>query len=299
MRTRCAFKLTTKPRRSTGWQQIAFVCRPWDDVSAACGNPAARRWHFPEAWRARCLDRSLPGRRSAADQTAVVTLECGKARIIGPQAQHPTPGVAHHAGGLVDHLLHHRLDAPPLGLVAHRRILAMQRMLTDQAQQVHRHSRRPLQLRADQIVGAELARGQSLQTHVALKLRVKLLVRAMLGIQPNDPSGIDVHGQAGGPALQHVLGQQQRLAMLVDSALGQTIDAPHGLLPGIDTINLHKLLPHAQALALAGMTPHGVGVPHLLCGMRSTGALRGQRRHLREVPRWPSKSLLPWHNRAK
>lgn len=52
--------------------------------------------------------------------------------------------------------------------------------------------------------------------------------------------------------------------MPVDAAFGQAIDAPHGLLPGIDTIDGDLLPPHAQALALAGMAPQGGLIGDLL-----------------------------------
>ena len=42
-------------------------------------------------------------------------------RAPRPQAQHPLVGAAHHARGLGHQRLHHRADAPALGLVAHGR----------------------------------------------------------------------------------------------------------------------------------------------------------------------------------
>ena len=45
---------------------------------------------------------------------------------------------------------------PTLGLAAHERVLPMQRMLTDQPQQIHRHRREGTQ----QVAGVELANGR-------------------------------------------------------------------------------------------------------------------------------------------
>lgn len=60
------------------------------------------------------------GRASAvcALKLPVEPLEHGKGPVVGPQSQHPTPGVVDHARGLEHLLLDHRLDAPPLGAVA-------------------------------------------------------------------------------------------------------------------------------------------------------------------------------------
>jgi hypothetical protein len=98
-----------------------------------------------------------------------------------------------------------RADAPALGWVAHGRVLPMQRVLTDQPQQIHRHCREG----AHQVVGVELARGQAHQIHVGFELRVELLVRAVVGVQIDDllrTEGVGI-GQGGAPPFQHVLGQ--------------------------------------------------------------------------------------------
>lgn len=62
-----------------------------------------------------------------------------KGRLTLPQAKNPAPGMPDHAGRLEYQLLHHRLDAPALGAVAHRRIGLVQSVLSNQTQQVHRH----------------------------------------------------------------------------------------------------------------------------------------------------------------
>lgn len=184
-----------------------------------------------------------------------MALKHRKTRIIGPQTQHPAPGMADHAPGLVDHLLHHRLDAPALGLVTYGSILAVQRVLAHEPQKVHGHGR---QL-AHQRVGVELARGQALQVHAALELRVELLVRAVPGVQTKDPPHVDARRQVGRPALQTVFGQQQRLAVFVDGALGQAIDVPHGLLGAVNVLSQVKpgRRMAVQALAQRGARRHG------------------------------------------
>ena len=58
-----------------------------------------------------------------------------KATVARAQAEHPTPGMADHAGSFVHHLLQHRSDTPALGRVAHGRIGLVQGVLSNQAQQ--------------------------------------------------------------------------------------------------------------------------------------------------------------------
>jgi filamentous hemagglutinin len=56
-------------------------------------------------------------------QLSPVPLEHRKRRVVRPQAKHPLAGVAEHARGLEHQLLHHRTNAPALGLVAHGGVL--------------------------------------------------------------------------------------------------------------------------------------------------------------------------------
>lgn len=65
--------------------------------------------------------------------------------------------------------------------MAHRGIWLQQAALAHQTQNVHCQQRSEL---AHQVVGVELARGQTLQVKVGLELRVELLVRAAIGIAP-------------------------------------------------------------------------------------------------------------------
>lgn len=179
-----------------------------------------------------------------------------KRPIVAPQAQHQLAGMADHARGFAHQLLEHRFDAPALGFVAHRRERLVQSVLANQAQQIHRHRS---QL-AHQIVGVKFARGQKLQIHVGLELRVKLLMRGVVTVQRYHLRRLKAGSQRGGPALQHVLGQEQRLAVLVDGALGQSVNAPRRTLFGAHTLQLQRLLPQAKALALALQTPSHTGV---------------------------------------
>ena len=111
----------------------------------------------------------------------VQPLEHGVGTVVGTQPQDPAPGVFDHAPSLEHEFLHHRLHAPPLGRMAHWRVFANQRILANQAQDVHRHRSQ----RAYQEVGVKLAAGQTLQVHVGFELGVKLLVRGMVLVHPS------------------------------------------------------------------------------------------------------------------
>jgi hypothetical protein len=52
-------------------------------------------------------------------------------------------------------------------------------------------------------------------------------------------------------SLQHVLGQEQRLAVLVCGELGLSVNAPRWALLGTCELKLQRLLSHAKAFALA------------------------------------------------
>ena len=86
-------------------------------------------------------------------QSSVMPLKHRKAAVTLTQTKKPAPGMLDHAGRPEHQLRHHRLDAPALGAVAHRRIGLIQSVLPNQTQQVHRHRR---QL-AHQVVGVKLA----------------------------------------------------------------------------------------------------------------------------------------------
>lgn len=192
---------------------------------------------------------------------APVALKHRKGPVVGPQAQHPLAGMVHHAGGLEHQLLYHRADATALRAVAHRCIGPVQRVLANQAQQVHRHGRQ----RAHHVVGVELARGQPGQIHVGFELRVKLLMRAVLGVQGNDLLGRERLRQGGAPAFQHILGQQHLLAPFVNGALGQAVHA--ACFEALVTVSDgHALLPQALAFTGAQYRPSGVGIGYPCLG---------------------------------
>ena len=193
-----------------------------------------------------------PGARNSAagrKQLAVQPRKHARRPIIGAQPQdQPAPGLD-DAPSLVDQLLHHRLDAPTLGAVAYRRGRPQQGALAHQAQDVH-GQRGQL---AHQVVGVELARGQPGEVEVGLELGVKLLMRAVVGVQRDDGLRVELLGaQAGGPAFEFDLGNQQLLTLPVDRALDQPVDAPQR--PG-DAFDAQRLIPHRQALARAGLLP--------------------------------------------
>ena len=79
-------------------------------------------------------------------QLPVMPLKHRKAPVTLTESQDPAPGMADHAGRLEHQLLHHRLDAPALGCVTHRRVGLIQSILSNQAQQIHRHRHRRLQV---------------------------------------------------------------------------------------------------------------------------------------------------------
>lgn len=107
--------------------------------------------------------------------------------------------------------------------------------MADQAQHVVRQHRQ----RQHRIVGIELPARQALDAHVALQLRMELLVRPVIGIELDD---LDVRaiGQAGPPPFDLDLGYQQALPMAVDRLL----DKPHD-----PDLVAERLPPHRRALA--------------------------------------------------
>ena len=193
-------------------------------------------------------------------EPSVIELKYGKATVTLVQTQNPTPSMADHSRGLEHHLLHHGFDAATFGGVAYRRIGLIEGVLPNQAQQVHRQ-RSEL---AHQIIVIELARGQSLQIHVGLELRVRLLMGGMVKIQFEDLSRIELLGQRARPAFHHVLGQQQNYTVLVNGAPGETIDTTCRVGLNSNIYQIQTLLPDALPLAGAMDRPLRVGVAGLL-----------------------------------
>jgi len=191
-----------------------------------------------------------------------------KATVAARYPQHPAPCVADDARGLVHHLLHHRLDAPTQRRFAQRAVALMQRVLAHDAQQIHGQRRQ----RAHQVVGGKLARGQAVEIHVGFELGMKLLVRGMVSVQGDDLLRAELAAQRRGPALQHVLGQQHLLALFVEGALAQTVDAPQGALWALALLPLSHLngvqffLPQALALTGAQLGPLGGRIGTALLG---------------------------------
>jgi len=170
---------------------------------------------------------------------SVVPLKHRKTPVTFTQTQDPAPGMADHAGRLEHQLLHHRLDAPALGFVAHRRVGLCQSVLPNQAQQIHRHCGEL----ADQIVGVKLSARQALQIHISLELRVKLLMRGVITVQRNHLGRTERLGQRRRPALQGVLRPQQWVAMLVDTPFSQAVDPAHRIGLTVDAVQRQRFLP--------------------------------------------------------
>ena len=77
---------------------------------------------FAKAW-AGCLTRGRHGPLTPLRRGGELRVQPYEHRgrpIIGPESEHQLPAMLDQATRPVDQLLHHRLDAPSLGLVAHR-----------------------------------------------------------------------------------------------------------------------------------------------------------------------------------
>jgi hypothetical protein len=190
----------------------------------------------------------------------VMALKHRKGRITRTQTQRPLSGMRNHPSCLEHQLLHYRLDATALGFVAYRRIRLVQGVLANQAQQIHRHSSKL----ADQIVGVELARRQSLQIHIGLELRVELLMRGVIAVQRNHFLTTESLRHRSRPAFEHILGQLQGVAMLVDGALCEPLDTPRRVGLIAHTGQFQPFLPEAFALTGALAYPRSASVGRLL-----------------------------------
>ena len=217
---------------------------------------------YPRPQYKKALATAPPTLPSA--ESAVMALKHGIATVTLSQTKKPAPGVLDHSCGLEHQILHHRLDAPTLGKMAHRRIRLVQSVLPNQTQQVHRHCG---QL-AHQVVGVKFARRQTLQILIGLELRVQLLMRGVIAIQRNDVSRTEALRQCHRPTFKHVVGQQQSVAVFVYGALNQLVDAPGRVGIGADTGQFQALFPKALTLVKAINRPLCVGIGHLACGNR-------------------------------
>ena len=92
---------------------------------------------YPRPLYKKALAAALPTLPSA--ESAVMALKHGIATVTLSQTKKPASGVLDHSCRLEHQLLHHRLDAPALGNMAHRRIRLVQSVLPNQTHQVHRH----------------------------------------------------------------------------------------------------------------------------------------------------------------
>ncbi len=214
-------------------------------------------------WVGVCSCWSAQPSHSGRVELVPVPRKDGEYAVIGPQAQHLLTRMVNQTARLEYQLLHHGANSSALCAVAHGRIGLVQCVLTHQAQQVHGHRRQC----TDQVVGVELARGQTREVHVGLELRMELLVRTMVSVQLDDGLLVKALGQGGAPALEHVLGQQQLLAPFVDGALGQAKHAARmQALPGMG--DLDRLATHTLALALAQHRPARSRIGHARLGPR-------------------------------
>lgn len=213
---------------------------------------------YPRILYKKGLATPLPGA-----ELTVMPIKHRKVTVALPQTKKPAPGMRDQSCRLEHQLLHRRLDAPALGSIVHRRVRLVQSVLPNQAQQVHRQSS---QL-AHQ-VDVKPATGQTLQIHVGLELRVKLLMGGMIAIRRKDVSCCKPAWRCRRPAFEHVLRQQQGDPALVNSALNQTVDTRGRVGIGVHTHQFQALMPDAFAFTRATLCPKRAGVGHPLCGNR-------------------------------
>lgn len=143
------------------WRVTTVLGRGFSRHTCARPNRAGVRTLALRSARARrcvCL-------LSLGAQLSVQTLKHRLSTVVGTQPQHPAPRMLDHASGLEHQLLQHRLHAPSLGRVAHRRILAKECVLPDQAQDIHGHRSQG----THQLFGLKLATRQALQVQIGLK----------------------------------------------------------------------------------------------------------------------------------
>jgi hypothetical protein len=190
-------------------------------------------------------------------ELSVQTFKHRERAVIGTQSQDPAPHVFDHA--------------PPFGRMKQWHVFANQRILTYQAQGVHRHRSQS----ADQEVGVKLAAGQTLRVHIGLELRMKLLVRGVVFVQINDVLHRELLPQCRRPALNFVGVQLQRVTVLVDGALDQAQNPPRRIGLVANAFQLERVSPQAHAFVIAQMTHHGVGILHAPGGDGLHGRLAG------------------------
>ena len=207
---------------------------------------------------------------SQALRSAVMPLKHRKATVTLSPTKNPAPGMLDHPSRLEDQLLHHRLCALVLGCMADRRIRLVQSVLPNQTQQIYRRCGEL----ADLVVDVKLARGLTLQIHIALDLPMltwgfaKLLPGGVIEVQRNDLSRADALWQRRRPAFGHVLGRQQDHSPLVakpqvhDGALNEPVDAPGRVGSRADPGRFQTLLPNALPLVKAIKHPLCAGIGH-------------------------------------
>ena len=83
-------------------------------------------------------DQCTRGGWLRSSEQAARTLIQRKGWLTLPHAKNPAPDMPDPAGRYEYQLLHHGLDAPALGALAHRRIEVVQSVLSNQTHQVHR-----------------------------------------------------------------------------------------------------------------------------------------------------------------
>ena len=197
----------------------------------------------------------------------VVARKHVKAGITLAQSQNPATGMLDHSSCLEHHLVHERPDATASDALVHWGVGLVERELPNHAQKVPRH----ICKLAHQVVCVKLARGQALQIHVGLELRMELLMGDMIAVQGNDVGHAELLWKRGGPAFNLVVRKQQGIALLVYGALNKTID-PSGRVAGTAHLGqVQAFLPDALLLAGAQRLPLHCRICRLLSSNRFNG----------------------------
>lgn len=140
-----------------------------------------------------------------------------------------TPDMRDHASGLEHHILHHRLDTIAFGGMTQRRINLVLCVLANQRQQICHHGR---------------ALGQP-TVGIGLELPMKLLIRGVITVRGNHLTASELLWLRFCATLQYRLGQQQGASVLINVALGESIDPPARIGSSPHNAQHHTNLPDA------------------------------------------------------
>lgn len=136
-------------RKIRGNRILGLWQRPFISANRTCilaKEPTGASWWDGVSWNLSGGTVSL--RRF---EPSVMTLKYGKATVTFAQTRNPATRMLDHPSRLE----HHRFDASAHGRMAHRGVGPMECVLSNQPQQIHRHSGEL----AHQVVGSNLPKG--------------------------------------------------------------------------------------------------------------------------------------------